>query len=79
MAPDVPENQYSAQMFMESRGERDFSWKFVVGKDLKAVAMVSVTLSMCNLYNYFIVPTTVYKSKPSKLARGESLQILFCQ
>ena len=43
LAADVPENHYSAQFFLESRGERDFSWKFVVGKDLKTITTVSVT------------------------------------
>ena len=43
---DAPENRYSAQMFLETQGERAFSWKFVVGKDLKALASVSLSLIM---------------------------------
>ena len=52
---DVPENRYSVQVFLESEGERVFSWKFAVGKDLNALKSVSLTYHTCMMNNKFML------------------------
>ena len=42
-------NQYIAQVFLEYRGVRDFSWKFAVIKDLVALNTVRVLVRVDNI------------------------------
>lgn len=71
----VPKTLYTAQIFYEVQAVGDFSWKFVVLKNFKAILKVCVMRSFLILPLLVICFYAVHKCKSSQLEKEEFLLI----